>query len=61
MFIKMMSNNKDLPHLIMYQPSKYEHAHPDKKEKQAELLVTAVHCVGNCLEMGNNGKNGQQR
>ena len=61
MFIKMMSNNKNLPHLILYQPSKYEHAHPDKKEKQAELLVTAVHCVGNRLEMGNNGKNGQQR
>ena len=35
-------------------PAEHEHAHPDKKEKQAELLVTAVHCVGNRLEMGNN-------
>ena len=33
-------------------PAKDEHAHANKEEEEAELFVAAVHCMGNCLEIG---------
>ena len=30
-------------------PSKNEHSHPNKHEKQSKFFVTALHCVSDCL------------